>query len=292
MSLARIELANGALRFSALEAGSGPLVLCLHGFPDVPETFTAQMTALAGAGYRAVAPAMRGYEPGSQPADGDYHAVRMAEDVVAWLDQLGAERAHLVGHDWGANVAHAAVGLAPARFASVSVLAVPHPVRFGEAYAGSPEQQARSAYILKFLQPGFEEQVTADGCAYLSALWQNWSPGWDSTVPFQAVRQAFAQPGVAHAALEYYRQGFDAVSPSGRATAALFTHPIAVPTLGLCGALDGCIAPEVFEAAMQPRDYPAGLRTARVAGAGHFLHAEAPDAVNARLLEWLAAHPA
>lgn len=292
MSLERIALTSGPLRFSALAAGEGPLVLCLHGFPDTPETFASQVRALAAAGYRAVAPAMRGYEPGSQPADGDYHAVRMAEDVVAWLDQLGAARAHLVGHDWGANIAHAAAGLAPERFASLTVLAVPHPVRFGEAYAASPEQQARSAYILEFLQPGFEEQVIANDCAYLAALWQGWSPGWDVGSAFAAVRRAFAEPGVAHAALEYYRQGFDAVSPAGSATAALFTRPIAVPTLGLCGALDGCISPAIFEAAMQQRDYPAGLRIARVADAGHFLHAEAPGAVNALLLEWLAAHPA
>lgn len=292
MSLERIELANGPLRFAALAAGEGPLVLCLHGFPDQPETFTPQIAALAAAGYRVVAPTMRGYEPASQPADNDYHAVRMAEDVVAWLDQLGAERAHLVGHDWGANIAHAAVGLAPERFASLSVLAVPHPVRFGEAYAASSAQQARSAYILEFLQPGFEERITVDGCAFLAALWQRWSPGWDSAVPFDAVRRAFAQPGVARAALEYYRQGFDAVSPAGLATAALFRQPIKVPTLGLCGAQDGCIAPDMFEAAMQPCDYPAGLRVARVRDAGHFLHAEAPGAVNALLLEWLAAHPA
>lgn len=292
MNPERIELANGALRFSALAAGEGPLVLLLHGFPDTPETFAAQIAALAEAGYRAVAPTMRGYEPGSQPSDGDYHAVRMAEDVVAWLDQLGAARAHLVGHDWGANIAHAAVGLAPDRFASLAVLAVPHPVRFGEAYAASAEQQARSAYILEFLQPGCEDRVTAEDGAYLAALWQRWSPGWDGAAQFAAVRRAFRQPGTARAALEYYRQGFDAVSPAGLATAALFTAPIAVPTLGLCGADDGCIAPAIFEAAMQPRDYPAGLRVERVAGAGHFLHAEAPDAVNALLLDWLRTHPA
>lgn len=292
MSLERIELAHGALCFSALAAGAGPLVLCLHGFPDTPETFAAQIVALAAAGYRAVAPAMRGYEPASQPADGDYHAVRMAEDVVAWLDQLGAERAHLIGHDWGANIAHAAVGLAPERFTSLAVLAVPHPVRFGEAYAESAEPQARSAYILDFLRPGFEEQITAGDCAYLAALWQRWSPGWDGADLLGAVRQAFAQGGVARAALEYYRQGFDAASPAGLATAALFTRPVAVPTLGLCGAQDACIAPEVFTASMQPRDYPAGLRVERVPGAGHFLHAEAPDTVNALLLDWLAAHPA
>src|SRR3954453_9658907 len=99
-------LHHGALSFSALEQGSGPLVLCLHGFPDHARTFRAQLPAFAEAGLHAVAPMMRGYEPASQPADGDYHVLRIAEDVIAWLDELGADRAHVVGHDWGAFVAY------------------------------------------------------------------------------------------------------------------------------------------------------------------------------------------
>ena len=82
-------LTNGPLRFSARAMGAGPVALCLHGFPDTLHTFDALLPALAEAGFRGVAVAMRGYEPQSQPADGDYHAVRLAEDVSAWVDQLG-----------------------------------------------------------------------------------------------------------------------------------------------------------------------------------------------------------
>ena len=92
MTTDRIELRANGLRFSAHAAGAGPLVLCLHGFPDHAGSFRHQLPALAAAGYRAVAPTMRGYEPSSQPRDGDYHIVRLAEDVVGWLDHLGAER--------------------------------------------------------------------------------------------------------------------------------------------------------------------------------------------------------
>lgn len=288
MTPKQILLENGPLRFSGLDLGSGPLVLLLHGFPDTPATFSLQMAALAEAGYRAVAMTMRGYEPSSQPADGDYHGIRMAEDVVAWLDQLGVERAHLVGHDWGSNIAHGAVGLAPHRFLSLTAIAVPHPVRFAEAYASSPEQQARSAYILDFLQPGFEDHIQADGFAYLDNLWRTWSPGWDGGSLFADMTKCFSMPGVAKAALEYYRQAFDATSPSGQLTAALFSKPVAVPTLGLFGANDECIAAEIFEGAMQPADYAAGVSCRRIEKAGHFVHAEAAGAVNACLLDWFA----
>lgn len=288
MTIETIRLHHGPLEFTALTAGSGPLVLLLHGFPDTPYGWTPQITALAEAGFRAVAPFMRGYEPSSQPSDSDYHAIRMAEDVVAWADQLNGEAVHLVGHDWGANIAYAAAALAPERFASLTTLAVPHPVRFAEAYALSAEQQARSAYILAFQAAGFEAEVVHDDCAYLEALWRAWSPHWSIPADLlSAMRSCFAAPGVAQAALSYYRHAFDPVSEAGQATAALFARPIHVPTLGLCGAEDQCITADVFMGAMRPSDFPTALQVERIEGAGHFLHAERPDAVNAVLLKWL-----
>ena len=293
MSGVSLTLTNGTLRFGARSLGDGPVVLLLHGFPDTRATFDAQLPALAAAGYRAVAVSLRGYEPSSQPTDGDYHAVRMAEDVIAWLDHLGAKQAHLVGHDWGASIAYAAAARAPARFASLTTLAVPHPARFAESYAVDAAQQARSTYILEFQAAGFETQIVAGDCAYLAALWQRWSPGWTApTSMLDAMRRTFATPGVARASLEYYRQAFDVTSPSGAATQALFAGPIAVPTLGICGEDDGCIAADVFCAAMRTEDFPGGLRVERIPGAGHFVHAERADAVNALLIDWIGQYDA
>ena len=290
MSPEPISLHHGHLTFSALSSGEGPLVLLLHGFPDTPATFGEQITGLAQAGYRVIAPVLRGYEPSSQPSDGDYHAVRMAEDVVAWLDDLHIERAHLVGHDWGANIAYAAASLAPERLLSLATLAVPHPVRFSEAYARDTEQQQRAAYILAFQQTGFEARLVENGCAYLLELWRQWSPGWAAPQTLiDELLQAFEQPGVARAALEYYRQAFDVESPAALAGAALFSRPITVPTLGICGSNDGCIAAQIFRSAMQEADFPAGLRIVTVDGAGHFLHAEAPADVNRLLINWFEA---
>ncbi len=104
-----IELHARGLSFSALTAGSTSapeVVLCLHGFPDHAPTFRAQMGPLAGAGFRVIAPVMRGYEASSQPPDGVCSLMTLACDVVGWLDHLVIERAHLVGHHWGAAVGY------------------------------------------------------------------------------------------------------------------------------------------------------------------------------------------
>lgn len=288
-----LTLARGPLRFTAEAAGDGPLVLLLHGFPDGPETFAAQLPALAASGYRAVAVTLRGYEPPSQPADGDYGIAALAGDVAAMADALGADRFHLVGHDWGASIAFAAAARMSERLASLTAIAVPHPARFAEALASDPAQLARSHYMIEFQAPGFEERIVADDCAYLEALWRAWSPGW--AIPAAALAEmkaVFARPGVAAAALAYYRQAFNPSPEAAAAAAGLYASPIVVPTLAIAGLDDGCIAADLFAAAMRPEDFPAGLAVERVASAGHFVHREAADAVNRLLLDWLARHPA
>ena len=96
-----LSFSNEGLHFSAVGLGEGPLVICLHGFPDCLHSFRHQMPALAAAGFRVVAPCLRGYEPSSQTADGHYPIPAMTTDVIALMDHLGVEKAHLVGHDWG-----------------------------------------------------------------------------------------------------------------------------------------------------------------------------------------------
>ena len=283
-------LHNAGLAFPALAAGEGPVVLLLHGFPDGPESFEAQLLALAAAGYRAIAPVMRGYDPTAQPADGDYHAIRMAEDVAAWAGALGG-RVHVVGHAWGATIGFAAAALAPQHLASLTMLAVPHPVRFAAIWAADTAQQARSEYVMAFQAPEANAMVEADNFAFLESLWRRWSPGWAIPVTaLAAMRARFELPGVTAAALAWYRQAFDTASDDGRATAALLARPITVPVLGIAGRADGCIAADVFAAAMQPEDFPAGLAVAQIAGAGHFAHREAPAAVNGMLIDWLGQH--
>lgn len=283
-----LTLENGPLHFSARAMGRGPVVLCLHGFPDTLRTFDDLLPVLATAGYRGVAVAMRGYEPQSQPTDGDYHAVRIAEDVAAWIEHLGGGPVHLIGHDWGATIAFATAALMPEKLVSLTMLAVPHPTRFAEAYVTDDAQQTRSNYILEFQPLEADAAILADDCAWLERLWRLWSPGWE--IPAGALadlRSTFTQPGVANATLNWYRQAFDIASEAGRETQAVLARPISAPTLGLIGEEDGCIGADVFASSMQPRDFGARLTVKRIAGAGHFLHRERPDVVNPLIVDWL-----
>jgi len=281
-------LQASGLRFSALAQGDGPVVLCLHGFPDNRRSFRQQLPALAGAGFRALAPTLRGYEPSSQPPDGDYHIVRMAEDVVGWIDDLDQERVHLVGHDWGAVIGYAAAALAPERLLSLTTLAIPHPGRLQQGIRKLPSQLWNSWYMLFFQLRGIADRVVeARDWAFIEKLWRDWSPGWElPPEELASVKETLAQPGVKRAALGYYRAMFD-FSPAAKQTTRLLESQIGVPTLALTGALDGCMDTRLHDLALPEEDFPAGLRVVRIEGAGHFLHQEKPEAVNPILLEWL-----
>jgi pimeloyl-ACP methyl ester carboxylesterase len=277
------------LAFSALEQGEGEVVLCLHGFPDNRRSFRHQLPVLAAAGFRAVAPTLRGYEPDAQPADGDYHIVRMAEDVVGWIDDLGRERVHLVGHDWGAVIGYATAAMAPERLASLVTLAIAHPGRIQEGLRKLPSQIRNSWYMLFFQLRGLADlAVEARDWALIGKLWRDWSPGWQPPAEeLAAVKQTLALPGVKKAALGYYRAMFDTRSPAARETTRLLRSAIRVPTLALTGARDGCMDTRMHDLTMHAEDFPEGFRVERVRDGGHFLHQEKPEEVNRILLDWL-----
>ncbi len=284
--------ANG-LEFTATSYGEGPIVLCLHGFPDHRNTYRHQFEAFAQAGYRSVAPALRGFEPSSQPADRDYHVVRMAEDVMGWIDALGAQQVHLLGHDWGAIIAYTAAAMAPERFFSLSTLAIPHPGSLlrHQALRRLPRQFRRSWYIFFFQLPWLPEYVLSrQSWSFVETLWRQWSPGW--TPPrreIEAVKRVLAQPGVKSATLAYYRS-LKHVGSAARKTLALQFAPLRVPTLAITGALDGCMDTALFDLAMEEVDFPAGLSVSRIDDAGHFLHQECPSKINSELISWFDRH--
>src|SRR5581483_6923111 len=196
--------ANG-MEFAYLEAeGPGPLVLCLHGFPDTAWSMAGLLRRLAAAGFRAVAPFMRGYPPGAIPDDRDYSGLALGRDVIALAEHFGAQDALVVGHDWGAVAAYAAAALRPDRIKRIVTAAVPHPRRF--LLRPTRAQLRASHYMFKFQLPGWERRVRENDFAWLERLVRSWSPGWTPPEAYLAtIKSAFAEPARLSAALGYYR---------------------------------------------------------------------------------------
>ena len=268
--------ANG-ISFGVLEAGSGPLALCLHGFPDTAHTWGRLLPVLAGAGFHAVAPFMRGYAPTAVPADGAYHLDTLAADAVALHEVLGGgEDAVLIGHDWGAEAAYAAAARAPDRWRRLVTLAVP-PAGLDPLLFTDYDQLRRFFYLFMFRDPAgiAESAVAADEMAFIDRLWADWSPGYQPGEHLGRVKESLRQPANLAAAIAYYR----AAGAQGTASAPQ-------PTLYLHGARDGCIAADLARRAV-PLLAPSS-RMIVIDQAGHFLHLERPDEVNDHILAWIA----
>ena len=278
---------RGVLNFSAQAMGDGPIVLCLHGFPDNAGSFRHQLPVLAEAGYRAISLTLRGYELRSIPADGDYTIETIANDILAVIDSLDTGPVHLIGHDWGAAVAYVAAAAAPKRFQSLTVMAVPHAGRFAREGLRIPKQLRLSWYMGFFNIPWLSDWVVSrKGYAFIRRLWADWSPGWQPEPGvLDDVIRTLSQPGVRSAALGYYRAALSIKALLVSAKEAHYLVP--VPTLALSGERDGCIASDVFEQLMVARDFPKGLTFSRIAEAGHFLHQEQPGQVNRKIVDWL-----
>lgn len=288
-----LTLANGDLRFSARALGEGPLVLLIHGFPDDYHSFDAQLEPIAAAGYRVVAPMLRGYEPGSQSPRDLYHLIHLAEDVFAWMQALNARQCHLVGHDWGALTSYVAAALQPRKFATLTTLAIPHLRRSLVGVADVPGQIVKSSYILLMQFARIAEAIVArDDYAFVETLWKLWSPDWRYTPQdLEQVKSTFRAEGVVHAATQYYRCLLQPLSLSTQQSWRLLTAPIHVPTLALTGEHDGCMDTRLYDTLMREQDFEKGLMVKRLANTGHFLHREDPEAVTALILDWIRRHP-
>ena len=280
---------HGPLVFAAKAMGEGPVVICLHGFPDNAGSFRHQLPALAEAGFRAISVTLRGYECASIPENGDYSVEAIASDIYAVIDQLDQGPVHLVGHDWGAAIAYNAAAAAPHHFKSLTTMAVPHAGRFARDGLRIPRQLKLSWYMGFFNLPWVSDWVVRRrDYAFIRNLWRKWSPGW-SPAPdvIESVIDTLSQPGVLSATLGYYRAALSLSALSASADDA--HYPVPVPTLALTGERDGCIASDVFERLTVASDYPEGMRFHRIAEAGHFLHQEQPKAVNSLLIDWMTA---
>jgi pimeloyl-ACP methyl ester carboxylesterase len=273
------ELAVGGLVFDARAAGpaDGELVLLLHGFPQTSLVWRQQLEALGDAGYRAVAPDQRGYSPGARPVDvGEYRAERLVGDVLGFAAALGAPTFHLVGHDWGGAVAWQVAGRHPERLRTLTSVSTPHPAAFRRSIEGG-EQRERSGYMLFFRTADAEPFFLDNDAAVLRSLYSASALPEDAAAEYMRV---LTEPGALTGALNWYRAAdIGLVDGLG---------PITTPTLYVWSTNDPALGRDAAEATAGHVDGP--YRFEVLDGVSHWIPEEAPDTLNALLLEHLASH--
>lgn len=283
---------NG-IDFAYLEAGpaDGPLALCMHGFPDHALTWNLLMPELAGAGYHAVAPWLRGYAPTGLAPDGNYQSASVALDILGIADALAGDGdAVLIGHDWGAISSYAAVGHRPDRFSKFVAMAVPHSSGLMSTFF-TPVQLQRSFYVFLFQTSLAEMVVQANDFEFIDYLWSYWSPGHPPTAEYmRALKDTLSSPGSTEAAINYYRYTLGTIPPDPALSevAAAADGPMNVPTLYLHGIDCGCMGVESANEELLRPNFPAGLEMHLIPDAGHFLHRDQPEQVNRLILDFLA----
>jgi pimeloyl-ACP methyl ester carboxylesterase len=282
--------ANGA-RFAALAAGrkSGPLVLLLHGFPELSRSWQSQLSALAKAGYRAIAPDMRGY--GESEQKGPYDLWTLSQDVRGLIRASGRERAVVVGHDWGGAVAYGAAMFEPDAVERLVVLNAPHPLILRRHLVRNPRQILRSWYMFLFQLPVLPEllftargaEAVARGLRGGSTIRDHWTS--EELAHYQT---AFLKPGAASAAIGYYRAAMRSFFKLRRERERV----IEAPTLILWGKEDRFLGTELLEPGPMARFWRQPPEIRFIEGAGHFVQNEAPERINQELLAWLGPAPA
>jgi pimeloyl-ACP methyl ester carboxylesterase len=264
----------GTVTLHVRDSGTGEPVVLLHGWPDTGELWTHQTAALTAAGYRAIAPDLRGFGASSKPADvAAYATPAHVGDVVGLLDALDIRRAHLVGHDWGAAIAWVSAAVAPERVASVTALSVGHPSSLRSA---GWRQRQMSWYMLLFQFRGVAEE-------WLSANdFRNFRE-WSGHPQADSVAARLAEPGALTASLGIYRAN---LPPESLIAPPPQLPPVTVPAMGVWSTGDFALTEENMT--NSAKFVTAPWRYERMEGAGHWMQLEAPDALNALLLDFLA----
>jgi pimeloyl-ACP methyl ester carboxylesterase len=264
-------------KFVYEDSGDGPLVVLFHGFPDTPGGWDDTRAALNAAGYRTVAPYLRGYHPDTLVEGRGYGSAEVAEDAIRLLDALGEDQAVLVGHDWGASVVYGAAALAPERVRAVCAVAIPHPA----VLKPTPALLWKARHFLTLAVPSGNWLARRGDFAYVDTLMSRWAPNWSGPERAQAladVKQAFADPRVLDAALGYYRDA----NPREDA-----------PRFGQAGLVFGgttdVVGPELFKRSPEAFDGPCEVVIAE--GAGHWPHRESAALFHERLIAFLGALP-
>ena len=282
-SLAHRHADLAGVRLHYVEAGEGPLVVLLHGFPEFWFSWRFQIPALAAAGFRVVAPDMRGYNLSDKPKGVESYALeRLARDVERLIGTLGEERAVVVGHDWGGIVAWAVAMLHPERVERLVILNVPHPEHFSSGLR-TPRQLLKSSYAFFFQIPWLPEKVLRAGdFAIVRSVFRNdpMRPGTFGGDDIDRYVEALSRPGALTAAINYYR----ALARRAPALARTLRRRIEAPVMVIWGQRDLFLVPEL--AKPDPVWVP-NVRLERLPDASHWVQQDRPEKVNALLLDFL-----
>ena len=261
------------LEFAVESEGDGPAVVLLHGWPDSHRLWRDQLPALHAAGFRTIAPDLRGMGDSAVPPEVEAYALpTLVGDVLGIMDALGVGRAHVVGHDWGAAVAWGLASFVPTRVERLVALSVGHPAAFRGA---GLEQRQKSWYMLLFQFEGIaEEWLSADDFANF----RDWARHPDA----DAVIADLRRPGALTAGLNWYRAN---VGPATLLAPPPDLPPVAAPTMGVWSSEDLALTERQM---LDSARYVAGpWRYERIDGAGHWMQREATDALNRLLVDFL-----
>jgi pimeloyl-ACP methyl ester carboxylesterase len=286
-----ITVATDRLDFPALAAGSGPPVVCWHGFPDHPATFGPLAEHLVAAGRRVIAPFLRGHHPATIDAVTYTDGITLAADAAAIGatlagDSGSAEGVDMIGHDIGAGVVQRVAAAWPEVLRRGVTLSVPPPPVLASLFT-DPAQQKRSFYIWLFQLDGIAETILTADRALIDYLWTTWSPDLTLDDEYRRlIHSLYGDPDIIRNALRVYRANFNvALHDPALSHLAEKTESVAPkPLMLLAGANDGCIAATMFtDAGLAP-----GSRVEIIPGTGHFLHLEQPATIANLALRWFA----
>lgn len=278
MSVTHIEARGLSFTTELRGAESGELVVFLHGFPQTRYTWRAELEAVAAVRYRCCAFDQRGYSPAARPGDIDaYRPEEMVADVIAVAEAIGYERFHLVGHDWGGQIAWCTAALHPERVRTLAIISRPHPRAFLQSLKNDPDQSARSVHHQRFQNPDAADELLANDAAQLRDTYVKW--GGVPAADAQAYLATLGEREALNAAINWYR----AVRDTQINIAQL--PSVEVPTLYVWGTGDSTVGRAAAEGTRAMVDGP--FEFIELPGVGHFVTDEAPGVFTPLLLKHL-----